>query len=149
MLLHRLPAEPTPGSPAHQTRASRQDSTAGPWGAGCPREGVHTPGGRPQRGRVGPSRAMLDSPEPHTRFWTSALKLRWIRRIPANWLPSVHLLGFPGGTSGKEPTCQCRSHKGREFSPWVGKIPWRRAWQLGTLHGGRLQGFHEQMYTER
>ena len=34
-------------------------------------------------------------------------------------------LGFSGGTSGKEPTCQCRRHK---FSPCVGKIPWRRAW---------------------
>ena len=36
--------------------------------------------------------------------------------------------GFPGGVSGKEPTCQCRRHRCR-FSPWVGKIPWRRAWQ--------------------
>ena len=57
--------------------------------------------------------------------------------------------GFPGGASGKESTCQGRRPKRREFSPWVGKIPWRRAWQLGTSHGGRLQGFHEQMYTER
>ena len=35
---------------------------------------------------------------------------------------------FPGGTSGKEPTCQCRRHK-RSFDPWVRKIPWKRAWQ--------------------
>ena len=27
---------------------------------------------------------------------------------------------------GKESTCQCR---GRQFHPWGGKIPWRRAWQ--------------------
>ena len=33
---------------------------------------------------------------------------------------------FPGGISGKESTCQCRRHG---FSPWVRKIPWRRAWQ--------------------
>ena len=39
------------------------------------------------------------------------------------------LLGFPGGTSGKESTCQCRRHKGCGFNPWVRKIPWRRAWQ--------------------
>ena len=39
------------------------------------------------------------------------------------------LLGFSGGTSGKEPTCQCRRHKGCGFDPWVGKIPWRRTWQ--------------------
>ena len=38
-------------------------------------------------------------------------------------------LGFPGGTSGKEPTCQCRRCKRHGFDPWVGKIPWRRAWQ--------------------
>ena len=41
-------------------------------------------------------------------------------------------MGFPSGTSGKEPACQCRrcrrcrSHR---FDPWVRKIPWRRAWQ--------------------
>ena len=35
-------------------------------------------------------------------------------------------LGFPSGTSGKEPACQCRRHR---FDPWVGKMPWRRAWQ--------------------
>ena len=33
--------------------------------------------------------------------------------------------GFPGGTSGKESTCQA----GNTRVPWVGKIPWRRAWQ--------------------
>ena len=37
--------------------------------------------------------------------------------------------GFPGGTNGKEPTCQWSRLKRREFNPWVGKIPWRRAWQ--------------------
>ena len=36
---------------------------------------------------------------------------------------------FPGGTSGKEPTCQCRRQKRCEFDPWVRKIPWRREWQ--------------------
>ena len=37
--------------------------------------------------------------------------------------------GFPGGASGKEPTWQCRRHKRHRFDPWIGKIPWRRAWQ--------------------
>ena len=27
-------------------------------------------------------------------------------------------LGFPGGTSGKEPICQCRRCKTRGFDPW-------------------------------
>ena len=48
-----------------------------------------------------------------------------------------------GGTGGKEPTCQCRRHKGRRFDPWVRKIPWKRTWQptpvfsLGESHGQR------------
>ena len=40
------------------------------------------------------------------------------------------LLGFPGGASGKEPACQCRRCA---FDPWIGKIPWRRAWQPTVL----------------
>ena len=35
----------------------------------------------------------------------------------------VQTVGFPGGASGKEPTCQCR------FDPWVRKILWRWARQ--------------------
>ena len=31
--------------------------------------------------------------------------------------------GFPGGTSGKEPACQCRRHKKRWFHPWSGGSP--------------------------
>ena len=37
-------------------------------------------------------------------------------------------MGFPSGTSGKETVCQCRGCKRCGFDPWVGKIPWRRAW---------------------
>ena len=46
-------------------------------------------------------------------------------------------------TSCKEPACQCRRHKRLGFSPWVGKIPWKRAWQPtpvflpGESHGQR------------
>ena len=36
---------------------------------------------------------------------------------------------FPGGTSAKESTCQCRRQKRHKCDPWVRKIPWRRAWQ--------------------
>ena len=45
------------------------------------------------------------------------------------WMLSATLTGFPGGTNGKEPACQTRRHKRLRFNPWVGKIPWRRAWQ--------------------
>ena len=44
-------------------------------------------------------------------------------------LVTLHLwpfLVFPGSTSGKEPVCQCRRCRRREFNPWVGMIPWRR-----------------------
>ena len=49
--------------------------------------------------------------------------------------------GFPGGNSDKEPACLCWRHKRHGFDPWVGKIPWKRAWQLtpvslpGESHG--------------
>ena len=41
----------------------------------------------------------------------------------------MKLKGFPGGSAGKEPICQCRRDKRQGFDPWVGKIPWRRKWQ--------------------
>ena len=40
----------------------------------------------------------------------------------------IKTLGLPVGTSGKEPACQCRRQEAW-FDPWVGKIPWRQAWQ--------------------
>ena len=56
---------------------------------------------------------------------------------------------FPGGSSGKEPVCRCRRCKSCGFNPWVGKIPWRRAWQPtpillpGKFHWPRsLMGYH-------
>ena len=56
--------------------------------------------------------------------------------------------GIPGGCSGKEPTCHCGRHKRCEFNSWIGKIPWRRAWQptpvflFGKSHGQKsLAGY--------
>ena len=83
-------------------------------------------------------------------------------RLTHTYIPQIFLvvfllisLSFPGGASGKEPTCQCRRHKRYEFDPWVGKIPWRRAWQLtpifllGESHGQRnLAGFSLQVGKE-
>ena len=34
------------------------------------------------------------------------------------------LMGFQGGATGKESTCQYRRCKKHKFDPWVGKIPW-------------------------
>ena len=55
-------------------------------------------------------------------------------------LPSM---GFPGGTSGKEPACQHRKPKRLGFNPWMGRSPGGRAWQPtpvfspGESHGER------------
>ena len=49
----------------------------------------------------------------------------------------------------KNPLAQYRRHKRLRFNPWVGKIPWRQAWQPitvflpGKSHGQRsLEGYH-------
>ena len=42
---------------------------------------------------------------------------------------SIWYLGFLGGTSGKNPSCQCGRHSRHRFDSWVRKIPWKRAWQ--------------------
>ena len=42
---------------------------------------------------------------------------------------TIPVEGSPGGTSGKEPACQCRRCKRCKFNSGVAKIPWRRAWQ--------------------
>ena len=50
---------------------------------------------------------------------------------------------LPRWLSGKESTCQSRTHRRCGFDSWVGKIPWRRKWQPipvflpGKSHGQR------------
>ena len=68
--------------------------------------------------------------------WYQSLQTLIIQLL--NW-DIIHK-GFPGGSVGKEFTCQCRKC---EFYPWVRKIPWRRKWQPtpiflpGKSHGQR------------
>ena len=50
------------------------------------------------------------------------------------------IMGFPGGTGGKEPACQCRRPKRRRFDPWVRKIPWRREWLHTPVLPGESHG---------
>ena len=71
------------------------------------------------------------------------------------WAVSQESRCFPGGTSGKEPACQCRRHKRCGFDPWVGKIPWRRTQQPtavllpGESHGQRrLVGYSPRGHKE-
>ena len=40
---------------------------------------------------------------------------------------------LPRWRSGKENVCQCRKYRRQGFHPWVGKIPWRREWQLASV----------------
>ena len=41
----------------------------------------------------------------------------------------VSSVGFPGGSVGKESSCNAGDTGRCRFDPWVAKIPWRRAWQ--------------------
>ena len=59
-----------------------------------------------------------------------------MRKLLKNYYNSL----LPWRLRGKEFTCQWRNHR---FSPWVGKIPWRREWLCipvflhGESHGQR------------
>ena len=80
------------------------------------------------------------------------------------WSPKQHDVNpgvdSPRGTSGEGPACQCRKRKRRRFDPWVGRIPWRRAWLptpvflcgeslgQGNLAGWSPQGCTESIMTE-
>ena len=74
-------------------------------------------------------------------LWNEQNLFYWLWK----WLKTKTVAGLPWWLSGKELTCQCRRCR---FSPWVGKIPWRRKWQPspvflpGESHGQRsLAGF--------
>jgi len=54
-----------------------------------------------------------------------------------------HQGDFMGGSTSKEPTCQCRRHRRPGFEPWVGKISWRRKWQ------STLVFFPEKSYEQK
>ena len=69
---------------------------------------------------------------------------------PTACLIAVHCTPrLPSWLSGKGPVCQHRRHKRRRFSPWVGKVPWRSAWQPtpvfwpGESHGQRSLCIHK------
>ena len=72
-----------------------------------------------------------------THSGTLAWKIPWMEehgrlqsmgslRVGHNWVTSVtsqRYKGFPGGTSGKQPACQCRRHKRPGFDPWLWRSP--------------------------
>ena len=70
--------------------------------------------------------------------------------MPIDGIPDIlsrilyPLQGFPGSSADKESACSVED----PFDPWIGKIPWRRAWQptpvflSGKIHGQRsLAGY--------
>ena len=68
-----------------------------------------------------------------------AVSCVWVRFI----FTYLCVWDFWGGARDKEHDCQCRWHKRGRFSPWVGKILWRRVCQPtpvslpGESHGQR------------
>ena len=49
-------------------------------------------------------------------------------------LPTDAPWGLPDASVGKEPACQRRGHRRLGFDSRVGKVPWRRAWQLTPVY---------------
>ena len=109
---------------------------------------------------------LLSSPPDHLTAFPRALhvtpfpllqnlSLSSVSACGHTWLPilaqrilnrPIFIIGLP--RCGKELSCECRRHKRCGFGPWVGKIPWRKAWQPlpvvlpGESHGqGRLAGY--------
>ena len=64
----------------------------------------------------------------HEHFHIISISLHPIVDLPIGYGPS----GFPGGTSGKEPSCQFRRHRDMDSIPGWGRSP-------GGEHGNPLQ----------
>ena len=84
------------------------------------------------------SYSCLENPMDRETWWVT------VHGLAKSWLQGVtNTESFPGGTRGKERGCQYRRPRRRGFDPWVGRIPWRRAWQPtpvflpGKLHEQR------------
>ena len=71
-------------------------------------------------------------------FWLCILNLRCLKKIMMMMreTASMHCIlttwVFPGGTSGKEPACQCRRLRNAGLIPGLGRSP-------GGRHGNPLQ----------
>ena len=84
-----------------------------------------------------------DLPDARIEPRSPALQAEALTSEPPGQTTAIPYLGFPAGVSGKDLTCQCRTHKRQGFDPWVGNFPWRRKWQPtpvflpGKSHGQR------------
>ena len=81
----------------------------------------------------------------HCTSWETHQPLAWGQPtclLLCSILSCSILLGFPGGSSGKEPARQCRRCRGCGSHSWLGKTLWRRKWQpTPTFSPGKS---HEQ-----
>ena len=98
---------------------------------------------------------------PAERLWGNYLKLivpqfsQLLKEIMILRTPlSDKVVKFNPPTNA-ESSCQCRRCKRCRFSPWVGKIPWKRKWQHtpvflpGKFHGQRsLVGYSPRDHKE-
>ena len=71
----------------------------------------------------------LETPMDRGAWWASVHRVAKSQTQLKQLSAHTWGIGFPGGTGGREPTCQCRRCKRCGFDPQVGKISWRRAWQ--------------------
>ena len=96
-------------------------------GLPCPPPGhIPNPGIKPRSPALQADSLPSEPPEkPYVKYEYTYM---FFHRFPTSSGESTSFaLGFPGGASGKEPTCQWRRPKRCGFNPWVRKIPWRRA----------------------
>ena len=70
----------------------------------------------------------LGQEDPWRRKWQPTPVICCLSEIQIWWGCQV-FMGFQGGLSGKELPTNAEDRRCR-LDPWVGKIPWRRAWQL-------------------
>ena len=83
----------------------------------------------------------LENPRDGEAWWAAVYGVAWSRTRLKRLSSSKHVsVGFPGGTCGTEPACQCRRHKRRWFNPWVGKIPLEKGWLPTSVFLGFLAG---------
>ena len=81
-------------------------------------------------------------------YWSEDKRLEMVITGRLNYRDKFQEKAFPGGTTGREPTCQCRRCKRCGFNPWVGKMPWSSAWQPTPVslptesHGQRSLAVH-------
>ena len=56
-----------------------------------------------------------------------------------HWRCSTRIFRLPWSLSGKESSCQYQRSKRCEFDPWVGKLLWKRKWQLTAVFFSRTE----------